>query len=167
MDPVFRTAILTVSDRAFSGAYQDQSGPALAAALPEPFVIVVTRIVPDQREAIRAALLELSDRGAVDLILTTGGTGLAPRDVTPEATREVIERATPGLDEAMRAASRAATPYGVLSRATSGIRGRCLIVNLPGSPQGAVECLQALLPALPHGLKLLRGPVADEEHRAP
>jgi molybdenum cofactor synthesis domain-containing protein len=166
MNLVFRTVILTVSDRASTGGYQDLSGPALVAALPNQFVIVATRVIPDQPEAIRAALLEFADGGQADLILTTGGTGFSDRDVTPEATRTVIERPTAGLDETMRAASRASTPYAILSRATSGIRGRSLIVNLPGSPKGAVECLQALLPALPHGLELLRGPVADRQHQA-
>jgi molybdenum cofactor synthesis domain-containing protein len=116
-------------------------------------------VLPDDRAALAEALAGWSDRDEADVILVTGGTGFAPRDVTPEATRDVIEREAPGLSEAMRAASLTKTPHAMLSRSVSGIRGRTLILNLPGSPKGAVQNLQAVLPALEHAIKLLR----DEE----
>ena len=152
-----RFAILTVSDRSSRGERPDASGPALVEVVrSQGWVIVKQEIVPDERDAIQEFLSDWSDSGEVDVILATGGTGFAPRDVTPEATRSVVERLTPGLDEAMRAASLRVTPHAMLSRAISGIRKRTLIINLPGSPKGATENLQVVIPALEHAVKLLK-----------
>lgn len=157
MDTRIKTAVLTISDRSARGERVDESGRVLAEALdPERYVVESRRILPDEKEQISEALLELCRQG-FELILTTGGTGFAPRDVTPEATRAVIEREAPGLAEAMRAASLRVTPHAMLSRTVAGIRGRCLIVNLPGSPKAVRENLEVILPALPHGVELLRG----------
>ncbi len=152
-----RFAILTVSDRSSRGERPDASGPALVEAVQALGWQVVERdILPDEEILLRERLARWADSGQVDIILTTGGTGFAPRDVTPEATRAVVERLTPGLDEAMRAASLQVTPHAMLSRAVSGIRKRTLILNLPGSPKGAVENLRVVLPALEHAVRLLR-----------
>ncbi len=152
-----RFAILTVSDRSSRSERPDASGPALAELVAtQGWQIVRQAIVPDGIDVIKQTLQAWSDSGEADVILTTGGTGFAPRDVTPEATRAVVERLTPGLDELMRSASLRVTPHAMLSRAVSGIRKRTLIVNLPGSPKGAVENLQVILPALEHAVKLLR-----------
>ncbi len=158
-DRPIRIAILTLSDRAAAGAYDDRSGPALRTLVEEALgaEVVAYRLLPDDREAIADQLRAWADGGRVDIVLTTGGTGFGPRDITPEATRDVIEREAPGLAEAMRAASLRITPHAMLSRAVSGIRGATLIVNLPGSLKGATENLQAILPALPHAVELLRG----------
>jgi molybdenum cofactor synthesis domain-containing protein len=152
-----RFAILTVSDRSARGERPDTSGLALAELVhAQGWQIVQQGIVPDEIEEIKAVFQAWSDSGEVDVILSTGGTGFAPRDVTPEAARAVIERLTPGLDEAMRSASLKVTPHAMLSRAVSGIRKRTLIVTLPGSPKGASENVQVILPALAHAVKLLR-----------
>lgn len=152
-----RVAVLTISDRSARGERADLSGPALQAAIQEQgWQTVLSAILPDDLLAIRDRLAAWADSDAVDLILTTGGTGFAPRDVTPEATQAVIERPAPGLAEAMRQASLRITPHAMLSRATAGIRKRTLIINLPGSPRGAVENLQVVLPVLPHAVQLLR-----------
>ena len=153
-----KVAVLTISDRVFRGEREDQSGPALVKALENMGAQVpVVGILPDEREGIARRLKEIADSAGADVILTTGGTGVAPRDVTPEATRDVTEKPVPGLSEAMRAASLKTTPTAMLSRAEAGVRGRCLIVNLPGSPTGAVECFQIIAPALKHAVQLING----------
>jgi len=157
-------AILIVSDRAMTGERPDATGPALQEFLQHKAAqIVELKIVPDEKTQIAAALRKLCEKA--DLVLSAGGTGLAKRDVTPEATAEVIEKTVPGIAEAMRAAGLAKTPHAMLSRGVVGVRGRSLIVNLPGSPKGAVESLEAVWPALPHAVAVLVGPVADGEHR--
>jgi molybdenum cofactor synthesis domain-containing protein len=162
-----RVGVLTVSDRSARGEREDASGPALVeAVLSEGWEVVRQDILPDDLEAISAQLAAWADSGEVDAILTTGGTGFSRRDVTPEATEAVIERTAPGLAEAMRAASLQATPHAMISRATAGIRGQTLIINLPGSPKGALENLRVVLPVLPHAAELLRGdPGAEAGHQ--
>jgi molybdenum cofactor synthesis domain-containing protein len=145
--------VLTVSDGVVAGAREDTSGSVLEERLRNGGYEVQRRTVPDERPLIVAALRELS--AEADLVLTTGGTGFAPRDVTPEATVEVVDRRTPGLDEAMRAVSMQASPHGMLSRQSSGIAGRSLIVNMPGSPRACAECYDVIAPALGHGLALM------------
>ncbi len=165
-----RVGILTISDRASRGEYLDASGPLMARIVQEELGGEVVReaIVPDEKEQIAAVLREWSDSEDVALILTTGGTGFAPRDVTPEATLDVIDRESPGLAEAMRSASLRVTPHAMLSRAVAGIRGHTLIVNLPGSPKAVKENLETILPALPHAVELLQeAKGADRRHRHP
>lgn len=163
----FSAVVLTVSDRAARGDRVDTSGPAAAAALPERvFDVQDVAIVPDEQQEIAGYLRRAVDRG-VCLVLTTGGTGFAPRDVTPEATSSVIERRADSIAEAIRAASLAKTPFAMLSRGVAGIAGRTLIINLPGSPKAVEECLAVVVPVLPHALKLLAGdPSADAEHNS-
>ena len=163
-----RVAIMTVSDRSAEGKRADASGPALVQAIQaQGWQVVRQSIVPDEANVLRQQLSEWADSGDVDVILTTGGTGFAPRDITPEATQAVIERAAPGLAEAMRLASLKITPHAMLSRLEAGIRGRTLIINLPGSPRGAVENLRVVLPVLPHAVQLLsEDPGAEAGHRA-
>ncbi len=159
---MYTAAVVTVSDRSARGQRPDSAGPAVAELLETAGYQVVERtVVPDERLEIQEALIDLADRKRVALVATTGGTGFSPRDVTPEATLAVCERLTPGIPEAMRAASLAITPRALLSRAQAGIRGGSLIVNLPGSPKAARENLEAVLPALEHGLDMLRGGPAD------
>jgi molybdopterin adenylyltransferase len=165
---MIQVGILTVSDRSARGERPDLSGPALAGTVVERLpgaAVVVMDIVPDEQPLISARLMAWADDLALDLILTTGGTGFAPRDITPEATLAVIHREAPGLAEAMRAASLLVTPHAMLSRAVAGMRGRTLIVNLPGSPRGASENLATILPVLPHVVELLReSPDAEGHH---
>ncbi|MDP3182896.1 MAG: MogA/MoaB family molybdenum cofactor biosynthesis protein [Desulfobaccales bacterium] len=150
--------ILTVSDKGAAGKRTDTSGPELARLLPlQHFQVAAYQVVPDEYEAIVDQLVAWSDAERLDLILTTGGTGLSPRDVTPEATLAVAQRLVPGLPEAMRAAGLSKTPHAMLSRGVAAIRGHTLILNLPGSPKGARENLEAVLPALPHALEKLKG----------
>ncbi len=153
-----RTAIVTVSDRGARGERKDASGPVLEERLfEEGYQVCFKEVVPDEVEAVSSILKRLSDEEKMALILTTGGTGVAPRDVTPEATLAVLDRTVPGMGEAMRAASLTKTPHAMISRAVAGVRGMTLIVNLPGSPKGAVENLEVLLPALPHALDKIQG----------
>ena len=161
-----RIGILTVSDRSARGERPDASGPALRKVVAaQGWQVVWQEILPDDLAVLRDRLAEWADGGDVDVILTTGGTGFSPRDITPEATQAVIERPAPGLSEAMRADSLRVTPHAMLSRATAGIRGRTLILNLPGSPKGAVENLRIVLPVLPHAVQLLReDPKAEAGH---
>lgn len=165
---ILRFAVLTVSDRSSRGERADASGPALAEIIKvQGWNVVHHEVLPDDLLMLQKTLSAWADRGDVDVILTTGGTGFAPRDVTPEATRGIIEREAPGLAEAMRAASLSKSPHAMLSRAVAGIRGRVLIINLPGSPKGAVENLQVVLPALEHAVKLLcEAPDAEAGHNA-
>ncbi len=162
-----RVGIITVSTRSARGERPDTSGPALSEmVIQQGWQVIRTTIIPDDLHALTKIFVEWSDDGEIDVILTTGGTGFSPYDVTPEATRAVIHRLTPGLDEAMRSAGLHNTPHAMLSRATSGIRTRTLIINLPGSPQAAVENLAVLVPVLPHAVQLLQEyPSAELGHR--
>jgi len=161
--------ILTVSDRSARGQRPDASGPALTAEVEaQGWLVVRQEVVPDDRSAIQDQLIAWAAAGDVDVILTTGGTGFSPRDQTPEATQAVIDRPAPGLAEAMRLASLQVTPHAMLSRAVAGIRLRTLIINLPGSPKGALENLRVILPVLAHAVELLHeDPHAEAGHQAP
>ena len=155
--PPYRIGVITASDKGARGERQDESGP-LAQEMLLPFGdIIDSRIMPDERLALAQAMRSMADEGRLDLLITTGGTGLSPRDVTPEATMDVVDRLTPGIPEAMRAASSTRTPRAMLSRGVAGIRGRMLIVNLPGSPRGMRENLEVLVPALEHALEIVTG----------
>jgi molybdopterin adenylyltransferase len=159
---MFRVGILTVSDKGAAGHRQDTAGPALKDLLdPQCFAVTSYQIVPDDYGEIVALLVSWSDREKLDLILTAGGTGPSPRDLTPESTLAVAERQVPGIPEAMRAAGLGKTPHAMLSRGVAVIRGTTLIINLPGSLRGATESLEAILPALPHALEKLKGSPAD------
>ncbi len=152
----FTAAVLTISDRAAAGQRDDRSGSAVVAALEQAgFRVIAADVLPDERARIEASLIQLSE--TVNLIVTTGGTGIAPRDVTPEATRAVADKVVEGMAERMRAEGAKKTPLAALSRGVCAIRGAALIVNVPGSPTAAVESLQAVLPVLPHALELLAG----------
>lgn len=167
MDPAEpRVAILTVSDRVSSGVYSDRGGPAVASYVEAHLAanVIETAVVPDEREQIALQLRDWADRGNVDIIMTTGGTGVAPRDVTPEATLDILEKEVPGLAEAMRTASRAITPYAMLSRGSVGIRGRTLIINLPGNPKAVKENLDAIVSVLPHAVALLQDAPSGQDH---
>lgn len=153
-----RAAILTLSDKGSRGERVDESGPALAAWLAERGVRTVhAHVIPDEFDQIVTVLTEWADADTADLILTTGGTGVSPRDVTPEATMQVAERLIPGLGELMRLKSLEITPMAALSRAVAGIRNQSLIINLPGSPRGAIENLQAIWPTIGHAVEKIRG----------
>lgn len=160
---MIRFGILTLSDRSSRGERADSSGPALARLIEaEGWSVVKESLLPDEESAIRDILISWAHSDEMDVIVTTGGTGFSPRDVTPEATRAVIQREAPGMAEAMRAASLKVTPHAMLSRIVTGIRGKTLIINLPGSPKGAVENLQVVIPVLPHAIQLLREDAASE-----
>lgn len=150
--------VLTISDSGAKGAREDTSGETIRAMVTSQLpkaVISAGAIIPDEQVLIEGTLREWSDEKELNLVLTTGGTGLSPRDVTPEATKAVIEREAPGIAEAMRAVSLQHTPFGMLSRGIAGTRGRTLIINLPGSPKAVKECLEYILPVLPHAVNLL------------
>jgi molybdenum cofactor synthesis domain-containing protein len=158
--------ILTVSDRCFRGEAEDMSGPLIRRLVSERLrgEIRLEAVVPDEEGSIRSTLASWCDDADLDLILTTGGTGFSPRDVTPEATEAVVEREAPGLAEAMRREGAKATPHAMLSRATAGIRGQTLIVNLPGSTRAVQEGLEVIFPALPHAIEILRAKAGSNQH---
>jgi len=159
---MYTAAVITVSDKGYGGAREDLSGPAVRSALESAgYRVVYAAMVPDEQKKIEAELIKCADEMRVSLVLTTGGTGFAPRDVTPEATLAVVRRRTPGIPEAMRYESMKITNRAMLSRCEAGIRGGTLIINLPGSPKAALENLEAVLPALEHGLEMLLAPQAD------
>jgi molybdopterin adenylyltransferase len=162
-----RFGILTVSDRSWRGERPDQSGPALEEIIAnQGWETTRKGVVPDDLEVIKQTLVQWAGDEQVDVVLTTGGTGFAPRDVTPEATRAVMDREAPGIAEAMRSFSLSVTPHAMLSRAAAGMRGRTLIINLPGSPRAAVENLHVILPVLAHAVDLLHeDPGAESGHR--
>lgn len=158
----YRAAIICASDRCFQGLRKDVSSPIIAEILTgQGYEITAAVMLPDEYEALQKAMANIADEGSADLIVTTGGTGLAPRDITPEATAAVIDRAVPGIPEAMRAESMKITPHGMLSRGIAGIRKRTLIINLPGSPKAVKENLSCILPALDHALLMLTGGTQD------
>lgn len=159
---MIKTAIITISDKGSKGEREDGTGSALKKLLEkEKYSIEYYNIIPDEVDMISAELIKLSDSEQVNLIITNGGTGFSKRDVTPEATKKVIEKYVPGIGEAMRAKSLLVTPKAVLSRGIAGIRKNTLIINLPGSPRGAVENLEAVLPAIPHGIEILLGQASE------
>ena len=155
---MIKAGIITISDRGYRGEREDLSGKEIERLVKElPAEIVAYEIIPDERDEIEGKLIEFSDKLGLDLILTTGGTGVAPRDVTPEATMAVIERELPGMAEAMRAESLKKTPNAMISRAIAGIRGETLIINLPGSPKAVRENLSVVLPAIEHTISKIKG----------
>ena len=155
---MIRVAVVAISDSCSRGQREDVSGRTIEEMLPrDRFAVASKGIVPDDRDAIAAELTKLADGGGVDLVLTTGGTGFGPRDVTPEATASVCDRMVPGFGELMRLEGFKRTRNAVLSRAVAGIRGRTLVVNLPGSPRAVAECLELILDVLPHAIKMLHG----------
>ncbi len=154
--------ILTISDKGARGQRYDESGLTIRDRLSLlDSDVVKYEIVPDEIDIITSKLTEWADKGDVDVILTTGGTGLSPRDITPEATLAAVDRVVPGLAEAIRAETFRKTPFAILSRAMAGIRGRCLIINLPGSPKAVRECLEVVLPVIPHAMEIIKGEVTE------
>lgn len=163
---MFNLGILTISTKGFAGQREDKSGPEIKDILAGIDARVVKyEIVPDDRDMISRKLIEWADGGTVDVLVTTGGTGFSDTDVTPEATLSVVDRLVPGLPEIMRAETLKKTPTAMLSRATAGLRKKCLIINLPGSPRAVRECLEVIMPAIPHAVEIMKGVVT--EHRAP
>lgn len=162
---MFNTGILTISDKGWQGQRRDKSGQIIRESLSSLSSSTVKyEVIPDEVDVIAAKLIEWADEGGVDIILTTGGTGLAQRDVTPEATLSIVDRVVPGLTEAMRVETSKVTPSAILSRAVAGVRGKCLIINLPGSPKAVRECLEVILPVIPHAIEIIKGEVT--EHKA-
>ena len=161
---MFSVGILTISDQGWQGQRDDRSGPVIRDSLSSVDSRVVRyEIIPDEVDVIADRLRAWADAGRVDVILTTGGTGLAQRDVTPEATLAVVDKVAPGFVEAMRVATIQMTPMAMLSRATAGVRGRCLIINLPGSPKAVRECLEVVLPVIPHAVEIIKGEVTEHK----
>jgi molybdopterin adenylyltransferase len=159
---MFTLGILTISDKGSRGEREDKSGEAIRKVVSQLGARFVDyAIVPDEKEVIEGKLIEWADKGGVDMIITTGGTGLGPRDVTPEATLDVIDKTIPGFSEAMRAKSLRKTPHAMLSREVCGVRNKTLIINLPGSPKAVRECLSVILPALPHAIEVIKGEAAE------
>ena len=157
--------IITVSDKGAQGLREDKSGEVVRESMSALARVVRYEVVPDEVNIIADKIAKWADVGDVDVILTTGGTGLIQRDVTPEATLSVVDKVVPGIAEAMRAETLGKTPMAMLSRAVAGVRGRCLIVNLPGSPKAVMECLEVILPVIPHAVEIITGKVT--EHAAP
>ena len=154
--------VITISDKGSRGEREDKSGQVIIAILKDAGIdVACSKIIPDEKDQIEETLIDFADRRNVPLIVTTGGTGVSPRDVTPDATLAVIDREVPGMAEAMRQASAAVTPHGMISRAVVGIRGKTLIVNLPGSPKAVRENLAVILPALPHAVAKIKGDDAE------
>lgn len=159
---MFNLGILTVSDKGWRGQRVDDSGQLIRDKLSSlDGCVVKYEVVPDQADIIASKLAQWADEGSVDMVLTTGGTGLSMRDVTPEATLSVADRVVPGFTEAMRAQTFKSTPLAMLSRAVAGVRGKCLIINLPGSPRAVDECLEVLKPVIPHAVEIVRGEVTE------
>jgi len=159
---MLRLGILTISDKGSRGERQDLSGQAIMDSLSiiESYVVKY-EVVPDEKDVIAEKLVSWADEGEVDIILTTGGTGLSQRDVTPEATMSVLDKVVPGFTEAMRARTFSLTPMAMLSRAVAGTRGKCLIINLPGSPEAVRQCLGVILPVIPHAVEIIQGEVTE------
>jgi len=163
---MFNLAILTISTKGWHGQREDKSGEEIKDILSQVNGILVKyEIVPDERDVIASKLVDWADEGTVDVVVTTGGTGLSDTDVTPEATLSVVDKVVPGFAEVMRMVTFEATPMAMLSRAMAGVRKKCLIINLPGSPTAVRECLEVILPAIPHAVEIIKGEVT--EHRAP
>lgn len=161
---MFNLGILTISDKGWHGERQDKSGEVIRNSLsPIGGQAVKYEIVPDEKDIIASKLAEWADGGSVDVIVTTGGTGLAVRDVTPEATMSVLDKVVPGFGEAMRSGGFSKTPFSILSRAVAGVRGNCLIINLPGSPKGVKEGLEIILPAISHAVEIIKGEVTEHQ----
>ena len=160
-----KTAVLTISDKGSRGERKDLSGPVLKEMMESIGAeIVYENIIADEKKEIKEALIEIADHKKADLILTTGGTGFAKRDITPEATLEVIEKEVPGIPEKIRADTITITPQAALSRARAGIRKQTLIINFPGSPKAVRECLQSVIDIIPHGVKILKGEITEHHH---
>jgi len=158
--------ILTISDKGWRGQRRDESGEAIRDSLSSlDNHVVKYEVVPDEAAVIAGKLAEWADEGGIDLILTTGGTGLGPRDTTPEATLSILDKVVPGFTEAMRAETFKMTPHTILSRAVAGVRGKCLIINLPGSPKAVRECLKVVLPVIPHAMEIIKGEVTEHTSR--
>jgi molybdopterin adenylyltransferase len=157
--------ILTISDKGWQGERADVSGTAIKERFSQRDSQVVRyEVVPDEADIIAGKLAQWADEGSMDIIVTTGGTGLGPRDVTPEATLKVLDKEVPGLTEAMRAETFHQAPTAILSRAVAGVRGKCLIINLPGSPEAVQECLDIILPVLPHAVQIIKGEITEHSH---
>jgi molybdopterin adenylyltransferase len=163
---MFNLGIVTISDKAWQGKRSDKSGPLVQESFSAVDCQVVKyEVIPDEADIIAQKLAQWADEGSVDVIITTGGTGLAPRDVTPEATLSIVDKVVPGLAEMMRAKSFSITPLSMLSRAVAGIRKRCLIINLPGSPKAVRECLEIILPVLSHAVEVIKGEVTEHSEK--
>ncbi len=159
---MFNAGIITISDGVWRGERPDESGKAIRESLSGVECRVVKyEVIPDEVKTISSKLAEWADGGTMDVILTTGGTGLAPRDVTPEATLAIVDKVVPGLAEVMRIQTFAKTPFAMLSRAVAGVREKCLIINLPGSPRAVRECLEVILPAIPHAVQIIKGEITQ------
>jgi molybdenum cofactor synthesis domain-containing protein len=163
---MFNLGIITISDKAWRGERPDQSGQVIRDIFSAVDCQVVNyEVIPDEADIIAQKLAQWADEGSLDVIITTGGTGLGPRDVTPEATLSIVDKVVPGLAEMMRAQSFSITPFSLLSRAVAGVRKKCLIINLPGSPKGVKECLEIILPLIPHAVEVIKGELT--EHTIP